>query len=201
MPWLIVVLLRSTNHRAAAVAKKEYILAFVDRFRGLPSKQLIHTGFGTSSHVGEILAIKLNNNANLPENTLQNDILQLISQAQSRVEQNEVVFEGANVGFSVIQQVRKVSRSLVQTIVLTLALSLPATHERTKITHFSYFHHSKICSFLAGAASDGLCRKLKWARFYCIKYLLLISFYANHVVEGPCTKAHEVDPACLFGCP
>lgn len=59
----------SCSHR-----KQKDLVIFVDRFRGLASKHLIHTGFGTSSYVGEVLLTTFINHANLQEKTLQNAI-------------------------------------------------------------------------------------------------------------------------------
>ena len=66
--------------------RNEDLLAFVSRFRGLGADHLMHGGLSSSSQVGEVLAIKLLNNANLREETLTNAKLQLIALAKERDE-------------------------------------------------------------------------------------------------------------------
>ena len=57
--------------------KTETLNQFVSRFRGLAEKHMIHVVQSQNSQIGEVLAITLLNNADLPESTLTNDKLQL----------------------------------------------------------------------------------------------------------------------------
>ena len=63
--------------------QSENLNHFVSRFRGLAAEHLMRAGTTQSSQIGEVLAITLLNNADLPEGTLTNSKLQLISLARS----------------------------------------------------------------------------------------------------------------------
>lgn len=66
------------------IGRGESLSSFVSRFHGLASEHLMISNATASSQVGEVLAITLLNNARLPDSTLTNAKLELISRGEVR---------------------------------------------------------------------------------------------------------------------
>lgn len=68
---------------------KKKLPVFVHRFYGIESEQLTHANETSDSPVGEVMAINLLSNANLPESTLTNAKIELIKQDEKGVAKKE----------------------------------------------------------------------------------------------------------------
>lgn len=95
--------------------KDEDLVTFADRFRGLASEHLMHTGFESSTHIGKHLVFTLINHAMRPEKNLHNAVLQLLTQAQSCNSLGSVADCWLGL-FSVLENIREFQDELVKVL-------------------------------------------------------------------------------------